>query len=69
MAKKKCTQCNKEKLLEEFVVCRRNSDGRKSACKECEKDMRARHDENFYAQFIMPWYYKDFVINRVHVKS
>ena len=43
---KVCTKCGEWKLLEEFNKCKRNKDGRKTICRECQKEYSKQWREN-----------------------
>ena len=42
---KKCSKCKEEKPLEEFSKCKRTKDGRRSDCKECQKQYHENNRE------------------------
>jgi AraC-like DNA-binding protein len=56
---KKCIKCNIEKDLDEFHLCKKGKEGRKSRCKECVKLETKKHYHNNID------YYKNYRINNL----
>lgn len=53
---KNCSLCHEEKPLSDFSKCSRNADGRRSECKECQKEAdlnRKEEKSQTYGQHIL----------------
>jgi hypothetical protein len=44
-AKKHCPRCDKDKIYDDFYVCKRSKDGRRTYCKLCSAEIRANSKE------------------------